>query len=222
MIPARMGSQRLKRKNLEKIGGYSLLELAVMKAKQVLSSSEIWVNTESDELGSVAKKLDVRYHKRPDNLADNNATSEDFIYEFLMKNECEYVVQIHSIAPLLTVGEIKKYFDHIKKYSPDILLCYEPVQIECVLGEKPVNFSFNSKTNSQDLEPVKRISWSICAWRRSSFISAYENGKCATYYGNISYFPLSSLAAHVIKTKNDIEIARKLFDYNEILGNNAV
>ena len=101
MIPARLGSQRLKKKNLEKIGNYSLLELAILKAKQLADPSCIWVNTESDKLGAIAIENGVGFHKRPPQLANNSATSEDFIYEFLDRHECEYIVQLHSIAPFL-------------------------------------------------------------------------------------------------------------------------
>ena len=215
MIPARLGSQRLKHKNLEKINGKPLLQLAAEKAKRVRGVSEVWVNTESDILGKIAKQVGVGYHKRPSALANNQATSEDFVNEFLQQHACDYVVQLHSICPLITVEEIQGFVNYLSSNKPEILLSCEDIQLECVYNSEPVNFSFNQKTNSQDLAPIKRISWSICAWNRELFLEAYEFGKCATYSHKIDYFPLSKMSAHVIKTQEDLDIAKALYElYN--------
>ena len=94
--------------------------------------------------------------------------------------------------------------------NADAVLSYEPVQIECALAGKPVNFKFTEKTNSQDLEPMQRISWSITAWRRSTFLDAVSKRICATYGGKVAFFPVSPLAGHVIKTELDLKIAEAL------------
>lgn len=211
MIPARLGSQRLKQKNLESIQGKSILQIAAEKAKSIGGISEVWVNTESDLLGEVARNVGVGYHKRPSELANNQATSEDFVYEFLNKHQCDYVVQLHSICPLITTSEIQGFVDYLSDKQPDILLSCEEIQLECVFKTDPVNFSFSEKTNSQDLVPLKRIGWSISAWQRKNYIEAYESGKCATYSHPVDYYPLSKMSAHVIKTKEDLAIARALF-----------
>ena len=76
---------------------------------------------------------------------------------------------------------------------------------------KPVNFSYSEKTNSQDLRPIQRISWSITGWRRSSYLSAIDAGKCATYAGKVDFFPINPMASHIIKTEEDLRIAEALW-----------
>ena len=93
----------------------------------------------------------------------------------------------------------------------DTMLSVVPENIECTYEGKPINFSFNSKTNSQELKPILRISWSITGWRRESYIKAYENGQCATYSGNVDFYPISREAGHIIKTEEDLRIAEALF-----------
>ena len=83
MIPARMGSQRLKQKNLRKINGVTLIAHAIRKAKAAGVFDEIWVNSEHPTFGDIASQEGVFFHRRPDVLASNTATSEDFVYEFL-------------------------------------------------------------------------------------------------------------------------------------------
>lgn len=211
MIPARMGSQRLKQKNLREFHGVPLITRAIRKCKAAAVFSEIWVNSEHPAFGEIAMAEGVGFHRRPEELGNNQATSEQFVREFLSAHPCDFVVQVHSIAPLLTVDEVGNFVRELHTGNHDCLLSYEPIQIECALEGHPVNFSFSEKTNSQDLRPVQRIAWSITAWRRSTFLSAAEAGKCATYTGLIGFFPVSHLAAHVIKTEDDLRLAEAMF-----------
>ena len=89
----------------------------------------------------------------------------------------------------------------------DCLLSTELIQIECLHEGAPVNFTFDEKTNSQDLEPVQRVSWSVTAWRRAPFLDAARSGGCATNAGRVGTYPLGRAAAHVIKTEADLALA---------------
>ena len=213
MIPARLGSQRLKQKNLQPLNGEPLIVHAIRKAKRSDMFDEIWVNSEADVFLDISNEECVSFHKRPNHLADNNATSEDFVYEFLKIHECDYLVQIHSIAPLLTVDDTQRFVTELKKTKVDVLLSVEDVKIECAYQNKPINFSYNKKTNSQMLDPIQRITWSITGWKRDSYIKSYESKKCATYSGKVGYFPVNKLAAHIIKTQEDLNIAEALHKF---------
>lgn len=215
MIPARLGSQRLKQKNLQPLNGIPLISHAIRKAKESKMFDEIWVNSEADVFGEIAIDENVDFHKRPDELANNKATSEDFVYEFLQKHECDYVVQVHSIAPLLTVKDTIAFVKELKEKKPDVLLSVENVQIECAYQNRPVNFTYAEKTNSQELNPIQRITWSITAWKRDIYIKAYEAKECATYSGDVKYFPIDKLASHIIKTQEDLDIASALYTLME-------
>ncbi|QAR32103.1 cytidyltransferase [Geovibrio thiophilus] len=211
MIPARLGSQRLRQKNLRTINGVPLFALAVRKALAAGVFDEVWANTESDELGRLALSEGALFHKRPEKLADNAATSEDFVYEFLTHHQCDYVVQLHSIAPLLSAGEINGFTQFLAESGCDTLLSVEEIILECLFDGSPVNFTFDRKENSQDLKPVSKIAWSITGWKRETYIKAYESGGCGTYSGVVKSFPLQKYSAHVIKTEEDLMIAETLY-----------
>ena len=66
------------------------------------------------------------------------------------------------------------------------------------------------KTNSQELSPVQRITWSITGWKKQEFLKSFDQGLCATYSGDIGFYPVSSLSGHVIKTEIDLSIAEAL------------
>ena len=210
MIPARMGSQRLKRKNLRKLGGLTLISSAIRKCIAADVFDEIWVNSEHSDFGEIAAQEGVHFHKRPPELANNTATSEDFVYEFLKLHQCEYLFQVHSIAPLLTSGQVAEFVKVMAESDCDVFLSIVNEQIECAIEDKPINFAFDSKTNSQELKPVQRITWSITGWRRSTYIAAYEAGQCATYAGKVGFYPIDRIAGHIIKTEEDLQIAEAL------------
>lgn len=211
MIPARMGSQRLPKKNLALIDGVPLITLAIRKCKAAGMFDEIWVNSEHPDFGPIAEAEGVGFHRRPEALGDNNATSEQFVGEFLEKRECEYLFQVHSIAPLLTVPDVQAFVTKMKTGEFDALMSVVDENLECVYNENPVNFTFAEKTNSQDLLPVRRIVWAVTAWRRQTFLDAAHSGGCATYAGRVGYSSVGRMAGHVIKTQEDLDIAAALY-----------
>ena len=211
MIPARLGSQRLRQKNLQSLRGAPLIAHAVRKCLAAGVFDEVWVNTEAPEIGAVAEAEGARFHRRPPPLADDAATSEQFVAEFLERHDCDAVVQVHSIAPLLTVLEVRGFVAHLHATECDVLLSVTRDQLEHLHRGEPVNFTFAEKTNSQELEPVERIAWSITGWRRDSYLAAFRAGRCATYAGRVATWPVGRLAGHVIKTAEDLAMAEALW-----------
>ncbi|KZL16324.1 cytidyltransferase [Pseudovibrio sp. Ad26] len=210
MIPARLGSQRLKRKNLALLNGQPLIAHAIRKCFAAQCFDEVWVNSESDEIAEVAIKEGAKFHRRPATLADNVATSEEFVEEFLLKHPCEALFQVHSIAPLLTFEELRGFTQEYKIKKYDVLLSCIRDQIEIAFQDQPVNFTFAEKSNSQDLIAVQRITWSVSAWRRKTFLDARKEGRTATYFGRVGFFDVGQTSGHVIKTQQDLEIAEAL------------
>lgn len=210
MIPARMGSQRLKQKNLRELAGVPLVTRAIRKCKEAGVFDEIWVNSEHPAFGDIAQAEGVGFHRRPQVLGSDEATSEQYLAEFLQKHPCEFVVQVHSIAPLLSISDIRQFVTALETGACDSLIGTEQIQIECAYRGLPVNFSFSEKTNSQELDPVLRLCWSISAWRRTAYLAAVAAGECATYAGKVGFHTLSHLAGHVIKTEIDLMVAEAL------------
>ncbi len=211
MIPARMGSQRLAKKNLALIDGVPMIVHAIRKCLATELFDEVWVNSEHPDFGPIAEAEGVKFHQRPEELGNNNATSEQFVREFLEKHECDYLFQVHSIAPLLSVEDVKSFVTEMKTDQYDALMSVVDENLECIYDGKPVNFTFAEKTNSQDLLPVRRIVWAVTAWRRSTFLEAAQGGGCATYAGRVGYSSVGRMAGHVIKTQEDLDIAKALY-----------
>ena len=193
MIPARLGSQRLKQKNLAPLAGAPLIAHAIRKCLSAGVFDEVWVNSEADEIRRVAEAEGARFHARPPQLADNVATSEQFVAEFLQAHPCERVFQVHSIAPLLTVEDVRGFVRAMEAEAADVMLSVVDEPLEALCRGEPVNFTFAEKTNSQDLPPVRRITWSVTGWRRQAYLEAFRAGACATYAGKVAWSPVTRI-----------------------------
>ena len=210
MIPARMGSQRLKQKNLRELAGVPLLARAIRKCQAAGVFDEIWVNSEHDTFGEIARAEGAHFHKRPDELANNVATSEQFVHEFFHAHPCDRMFQVHSIAPLLSAADTTAFVQAMESGGFDVMLSCVHEQIECAYENTPVNFTFAEKTNSQELKPIQRITWSITGWTRATYLAAADAGKTATYAGKVGFYPIDRLGGHIIKTEEDLQIAEAL------------
>lgn len=209
MIPAREGSQRLIRKNFKKIKGHSLIELCIKKCIQSNIFDEIWVNSDSNEIENIAKKLNVNFYKRPKHLADNNSTSEEFTTDFLNNIKCDYLFQVHTITPLLTSLQVKNFVKSFIKSKNNTGLSFNEINLECLIKNSPINFNFNKKQNSQDLSPVQQISWAITGWKVRSFL---QNKNCKTYTPPLFYYKLPKTSSIAIKTQEDLDLCRALYN----------
>lgn len=210
MIPARMGSQRLKKKNLAPLAGQPLITHAIEKCVKSGCFDEIYVNSENAEFAHYAEAYGAKFYLRPEKLGDSVSTSEQFVYDFLKKVDCDILVQVHSIAPLLTMEEVRDFTEAFKASEAQVMLSCIEDQIEVAYQDQPVNFTFAEKTNSQDLKPVQRVTWSITGWRARPFVEEVEAGRIGTYSGQIAFYPVSAISGHVIKTQTDLDIAEAL------------
>ena len=91
VIPARGGSQEIKRKNLAKIGGKTLVELAIKSANESKLLTRTILSSEDKEIIKVGRKAGVEIpFIRPKNLAKNNSSTFSVLkhaVKWLEKNE---------------------------------------------------------------------------------------------------------------------------------------
>lgn len=207
MIPARLGSQRLKQKNLLHVKGEPIVLRAMRKAKSMACFDEVWANSDADAIEDLANEAGIAFHRRPAELANSTATSEDFVYEFLQNHACDYLVQLHSIAPLITRGEIERFTQELVGKDYGTLLSGVEEQIQCMMYNEPLNFSRDGMDATQELKPIQRISWSITGWNASGYKATYEAGGCATFHGKMGFFPLTRPSGLVIKHEDDYKMA---------------
>jgi len=105
IIPCRMGSKGITRKNLQKIGKDTLLSRAV-KAGQILSN-EVYISSESNEIKKICIENNWHYLKRPVELAGDFSTDFQYIdyhitNDFQLKaHDC--ITLMRPTSPLRTI-----------------------------------------------------------------------------------------------------------------------
>jgi len=89
MIPVRMGSTRLRIKNLALLAGKPLVYYAIQAAKHARTFKRIVINSEDEIFSKIAKRYNVEFYKRPSQLATGKAKSDSVVYDFLKNNPCD-------------------------------------------------------------------------------------------------------------------------------------
>lgn len=62
MIPARMGSKRIPKKNIRLMMGKPLIQYPIDLALHSKGFESVWVNTESEALGKACMKMGAKFH----------------------------------------------------------------------------------------------------------------------------------------------------------------
>ena len=208
MIPARIGSTRLKMKNLALLNGKPLIAYSILAAKQAGVFDRIVLNSDSHIFKSIADRYGVKFYERPEHLGGSKTKSDDVVLDFMQNNTSEVVVWVNSISPLQTGDEIRRVVEFFQKEKLDSLITVKEEQVHCVYQGKPVNFEESGKfAQTQDLEPVQPFVYSVMMWRAKSFFEAMKLQGHALLSGKVGYYPVNKWSSIIIKTDHDLKLA---------------
>ena len=210
MIPARLGSKRVPKKNIRLLNGIPLISYIIRAVKKAGCFDEIYVNTESEVIGKLAIKEGVKFYKRPHALSSDFATNDDFATDFILSKPCDVLVQVLPTSPFTSPEEIYNFANKMIKGEYDTLISTNNQQIECVYGETPINFDQKRPTPpSQFLSPVRAYACSLMAWRSDNYINNMEKYKCAYHGGDgkIGFSQLKGDSTIDIDNEEDFQLA---------------
>ena len=215
MIPCRLGSQRVKFKNIRFLGDRSLVEHIIGTVKKVFDYNDIYLNASENIFKKIAKKSGIKIYERPGKLSKSSATNDDFLYDFLKEHECDWVIQAHSTSPFIMESDIQKFIDVIKSDDNlyDSLFAVEDVQMEGIYSGKPINYDDTIQMiPSQDLIPIQVFCNGLMAFKRDDFIKNYEEKGFAMFAGNKAYIPLKGYSTLDIDNEEDFRLAEGVFE----------
>ena len=123
-IPARGGSTRVSRKNMREIGGIPLFLRSCYNLHQILSKESIVVDSDDDEILSIAKNHGFSTLKRPDELA-SNATDGNAFFRWETSNYPDADIYIQHLPPMpfLSKSTLEKCLDAVEKEGYDSVVC---------------------------------------------------------------------------------------------------
>lgn len=102
VIPARGGSKRVPRKNLRLLAGKPLIQWTIEAANAATSLTSLVISTEDEEIRDVALSLGCYVIRRPDELAEDLASSDAVALHALewMGGDYDIVVLLHPTSPI--------------------------------------------------------------------------------------------------------------------------
>jgi len=219
MIPARIGSTRLRVKNLALLNGKPLIHYAIKAAKESRVFDQIVVNSDHEVFSKIAELHDVEFYLRPNKLGSSITKSDDVVYDFMKKHPGDILAWVNPICPFQTGREIKTIKNYFDEEELDTLMTVKTEQVHCIYEGRPVNFAGGRVfAQTQELEPVQPFVYSVMMWRNKAFIEAFNWRGCAVFCGKIGYYPVSKEAAIIIKTKEDLMMAEVFIRARESAG----
>ena len=210
MIPARMGSTRVKDKNIRILDSKPLVQHIIESAKSSSMLSEIYLNSESEIFQDIANDNKINFYKRDASLSSNDATNDDFSLDFMDNIECDILLQLLPTSPFISPDQIDSFVKFMLEGNFETMISTKNIQIEAIFKGKPINFDQKSQTPpSQLLKPIEAYACGIMAWdckkfrdNMKKFGAGYHGGD-----GSIGFYELTGYATVDIDNEDDFELA---------------
>ncbi len=109
LIPARMGSKRLKNKNIRLINGKPMISYAISACQRSSLIDKVFVSTESDIIAGVAREYGATVVDRPKELAEDNVRTQDVLEHFAnLVKDFDILVVVQANSPNVRTENIDR------------------------------------------------------------------------------------------------------------------
>mgnify|MGYP001169251162 FL=1 len=209
MIPVRQGSVRLKKKNYLKIGKYTVLEIALLKAKKSKVFDEIVINTDDPDLEDIASNLDVKFYLRDKNLASSEATSDQVVLDFFRNHPADKVFWVNTVSPLQTIEDIKQFVNVSLESDWKSGVSTNPVQLHAMFEKEALNFDWkNGFARTQDLKAVNLFNYAMMGWHRE-MMEKLSSGQLFDQHTKL--ITSSRWSSFLLKNEEDMQLIKSLY-----------
>lgn len=119
IIPARIGSKRIKKKNIKIFFKKPIISYPINALKKSKIFDKIIVSSDSELVGKIAKDHGVDFYKRSKKLSRDTTSTRDVILDVIQRLKKNFinptfVCCIYPTTPLITSLDIKKSYQLIK------------------------------------------------------------------------------------------------------------
>ncbi len=210
VVAVRAGSQRVKNKNLQDLGGVTLLERKLYNLLEVQIKGyidNIIVNSDSDEMLEIAKDLTVDAHKREEYYASSECTNSEFHRHIGEVTESEDIFLAPVCSPFVS---IESHIDAIKLYKEeryDSLTSVTEVKNHLWMDGHPLNYDLDNVPNSQDLPDVVKLNYGITIAKREVM---KDLGRVVG--NNPGFLKINEKESIDIDTPFDLQVARGIIN----------
>lgn len=177
VVPARSGSKGFPNKNMARVGGRTLLELAIQVAKDSKLVNDVYVSTDSPEYADVARAAGARVEGlRPASLAGDDVKTSTVVVDLLRRLGISggVVVLLQPTSPVRTPNDVDDVVRLLDRENADAVATIElleephPEKIKRLKPDgmlEPYIPGVSSETPRQQLPPAYRLNGAIYAIR---------------------------------------------------------
>lgn len=232
-VPARLGSERVKAKNLRLLGNRPLIAHAIDTLLAVRLVERFVVNTESPLIASVARENGMECYLRDPALAQPTTMTDDIVIDFLRHSSCDAVVVVNPTAPFLTAATVDTAVEQFLRDRPTALFSTSSLRRHAFLNGHAVNFDSTGKSpRTQDLSPLSIVNFIICIFDAAHALGCFEETGSFLYKGRLSFMEMDEQESFDIDTEADFQLAERMIAvrqesrsdpaYHPILERNSV
>jgi len=218
IIPARGGSKRLPNKNILDLAGKPLIVWSIEAGLGSKYIDKVVVTSDSEEILNISKNFGAEIIKRPDELANDTATTFDAIAHAIdsIEKKYDYIVLLQPTSPLRNAKHIDKAIELLETKNADAVVSV------CQMGHSPLwantldeslsmkNFLSEEILNkrSQDLETYYRLNGAIYICKTDKLLKEK------------SFFLKDNIFAYVMDRESSVDIDEEIdFKLAEVLIN---
>ena len=226
LIPARSGSKSIKMKNLQKINGRSLLDIAINNLKLINYVNGIYVSSDSKKILKIIEKKNVNTILRPKKISGDSSTANQVIKHFLSRfkffNKNSYLIYLQATSPLKNHKHISKAIQKLEKLKADSLIsCYEKdsekvYKIFSINKKNRIHPLFGKKIATSNRQKLPRSLMPNGAF----YITKIKN-KTNPYpinFKDCCAYLMNKSEVIDINSKKDLNLARKTFKNKSLIN----
>jgi len=219
IIPARGGSKRLPRKNVEDLCGKPLIAWSIEAGLKSKYIDKVVVSSDDEEILNTASKLRIDTIKRPDILASDTATSFDVIKHVLsISKNYDYVVLLQPTSPLRNNTHIDKAIKLLDQKNADAIISvcemdHSPLWSNTLQEDGALDTFLRdnvSDKRSQELEKYYRVNGAIYICKLDKLLKEE------------SFFLKENIYAYIMNRASSVDIDEQIdLDFARVLAKNT-
>lgn len=212
IVPARGGSVGVPRKNLQQVGGRTLVDRAVSAARAAASIHDVVVSTDDTEIAEEARRAGAAVIARPAELATATASSESALLHAIAAHEVEpaIVVFLQATSPFIDPADLDAAVARVAAGEADAVFAAVATPVflwrpRATGGWEGVNHDPAVRLRRQDLPPQVAETGAFYVLRAAGFRSARHR-----FFGRIEPQLTDERFAIDVDTEADLARARAL------------
>jgi CMP-N-acetylneuraminic acid synthetase len=173
IVPARGGSKGVPRKNVRLLHGMPLIAHVLVALRKSRWAPEVWVSTDDEEIGEIARRYGAATLARPHELAGDLVTLDPVICHAVSEIEhrtgrgFSIVATVQPTSPLLTASRFDECIEAVASDGYDSAITV--VEDRHLRWQGPLadpTPCFTARVNRQQLPPLFRETGAVLATRR--------------------------------------------------------